>query len=209
MSATAFTLDDLTVEFSKEDYVPTSKQPKCGIWYEWNIVTASIKMHDKGYLQVNCEAEALDGDGKKMFKKYLNIAVPVSVGQNVAPTWAKGLWLSQIVPLFPEHVAYDGVEKDELTGKFAYTTGGEKLKGKAYEEAFTKQNEAVGAKAKEVAVEWIRDGDGAIIEDFIGKKFFAQLKSDSTGKYTNIDRMYCFVPKGVEVCYDKKEALGG
>lgn len=209
MSATAFTLDDLTVEFSKEDYTPSQRQPKCGIWYEWNITNASIKMHDKGYLQVNCECDALDQDGKRMFKKYLNIAVPVSVGTNTAPTWAKGLWLSQVVPLFPEHVAYDTVEKDDITGKMAYLKDGEKLSGKAYEEAFTKQNEAIGSKAKEVAVEWIRDGDGTVIEDFLGKKFFATLKSDPSGKYTNVDRMYCFAPKGVEICYDKKTALGG
>lgn len=209
MSATAFTLDDLTVEFSKEDYTPKAREPKCGIWYEWQIASAAIKMGKNNYLQVTCEAEALDGDGKKMFKKYLNIAVPVSVGENVAPTWAKGIWLSSVVPLFPEHVAYQAVEKDEITGKMVFFKDGEKLSGKSYEEAFTKQNEAIGAMAKDVAVEWIRDGDGAVIESFLGKKFFAQLKADTTGKYTNIDRMYCFAPSNAEICYDKKVALPG
>ena len=209
MAATAFTLDDLTVEFSKEDYTPKAREPKTGVWFEWKIASASIKMGKNNYLQVNCEAEALDGDGRKMFKKYLNIAVPVSVGENAAPTWAKGLWLAQVVPLFPEHLAYQAIEKDELTGKMTYLKDGEVLKGKAYEEAFTKQNEAIGAKAKEVAIEWIRDGDGAIIEDFLGKAFFAQVKSDATGKYFNIDRMYHAAPQGAEVCYDKTKAIGG
>ncbi|HST79342.1 MAG TPA: hypothetical protein VLN58_12710 [Verrucomicrobiae bacterium] len=209
MSATAFTLDDLTVEFSKEDYRPQRREPKLQTWYEWNISSASIKMSDKNFLQVNCEAQALDSDGNQMFKKYLNIAVPVSVGQNTAPTYAKGLWLMQVTPLFPEHVAYDAVEKDEITGKYVYLKNGEQLKGKAYDDAITAQNEAIGAMAKEVAVEWIRDGDGAVIEPFLGKRFFAQLKKDASGKYTNIDRMYCIAPKDAEVCYDKKIALGG
>lgn len=209
MSATAFTLDDLTVEFSKEDYRPQRRDGKTGVWYEWNIASAKIRMHDKNYLVVTCEADALDGDGKRMFKKYLNIAVPVSVGQNVAPTWAKGLWLSQVVPLFPEHVAYDAVEKDLVSGKFQYLKDGSILKGKDYEEAFTKQNEAVGAIAKDVAIEWIREGDDADIAQFIGKRFFAQLKSDAGGKYTNIDRMYVVAPTDAKVCYDRKEALGG
>lgn len=209
MAATAFTLDDLTVEFSKEDYTPRAREPKTGIFYEWNIANATIKMGKNNYLQVNCEAEALDGDGKRMFKKYLNIAVPVSVGEHAAPTWAKGLWLSQVIPLFPEYLAYDAVEKDEITGKMVYLKDGEILKGKAYEEAFTKQNEAIGSMAKDVAVEWIRDGDGAVIESFLGKKFFAQVKTDAAAKYYNIDRMYAFAPKDAVVCYDKKEAIGG
>ncbi len=210
MSATAFTLDDLTVEFSKEDYTPQRKEAKTGVWYEWKISSASIKMNEKNkYLQVNCEAEALDGDGKKMFKKYLNIAVPVSVGENTAPTWAKGLWLAQVVPLFPEHIAYDAIEKDIVTGKMVYLKGGQQLKGKAYEDAVTEQNSIIGPMAKDVAVEWIRDGDGAVIESFLGKRFFGQLKSDPSGKYVNIDRMYPFAPNGAEVCYDKKEALAG
>jgi hypothetical protein len=207
MSATAFTLDDLTVEFSQEDYKPQRREPKLGIFYEWKISSATIKMSDRKFLQVNCEAQALDGDGNQMFKKFLNIAVPVSVGENVAPTYAKGLWLMQVTPLFPEHVAYDGVEKDVITGKFVYLKGGEVLKGKAYDDAITAQNEAIGSMAKDVAVEWIRDGDGTVIESFLGKHFFAQLKKDSSGKYTNIDRMYCVAPKDVAVCYDKKEAL--
>lgn len=206
-TATAFTLDDITLEYSQEDYKPQHWEPKTGVWFEFAISRAVCEQSKQGHLQVKLEAEALDSSGKAMFKKFINVPMPVSIGENAAPTYAKGLWLMNIVSLFPENLAYDRIEKDPITGKMAYFKGDVHLKGDEYDRAMTKQNKTVGEKAREVAKEWVKHGDGVNIDEFMGKRFFARLVRSKDGKYVNIDRPYAIMPTtGEEVCYDKKEA---
>lgn len=207
MTATPFSLDSITLEYSQEDYKPQRLQPKTGIWFEFQVSSAKTEQASQGHLQVKCEAEALDSNGKSMFKKYMNIPMPVSIGEHAAPTYAKGLWLMNVVPLFPDNVAYDRMEKDPATGKLQYFKGQERLEGKAYDEAMTAQNKVIGEKAREVAVQWVKEGDGCTVADFQGKRFFAQVKESKDGKYVNIDRPYAMAPDGEDVCYDRKEAM--
>lgn len=206
MSATSFSLDDITLEYSQEDYKPQSRQPKCDVWFEFEVTSAKTEQSPKGFLQVKAEAEALDSNGKKMFKKYVNIPMPISIGEHAAPTYAKGLWLMNVVPLFPEHLAYDGIKKDPITGKMVYFKGDEKLQGKEYEEAMTKQNRIIGEMARDIAKAWISDPEEPV-SSFVGKRFFAKLIKSKDEKYTNIDRPYGIAPSGEDICYDAKEAM--
>jgi hypothetical protein len=152
------------------------------------------------------EAEALDSSGKKMFKKFVNVPMPISIGEHAAPTYAKGLWLMNIVPLFPEHLAYDSIAKDPITGKMVYYKGDVKLEGKDYEAAMTKQNKTIGEMARDVAKGWVTNPEEPV-SDFVGKRFFAKLKKSTDGQYTNIDRPYGIAPSGEDICYDAKEAM--
>lgn len=206
MSATSFSLDSITLEYSQDDYKPQRREPKCDVWFEFEVTSAKTEQSPKGHLQVKLEAEALDSAGKKMFKKYSNIPMPVSIGEHAAPTYAKGLWLMNVVPLFPEHLAYDSIRKDSITGKMVYFKGDAKLEGKEYEEAMTKQNRTIGEMARDVAKSWITDPE-AQVGSFVGKRFFAKLKASADGKYTNIDRPYGIAPADEEICYDAKEAM--
>lgn len=206
MSATSFSMDDITLEYSQDDYKPQRREPKCNVWFEFEVTSAKTEQSPKGHLQVKMEAEALDSSGKKMFKKYVNVPMPISIGEHAAPTYAKGLWLMNVVPLFPEHLAYDSIQKDPITGKMIYFKGDIKLEGKEYEEAMTRQNKTIGEMARDVAKAWISDPEQPV-ESFQGKRFFAKLKSSTDGKYTNIDRPYGIAPSGEEICYDAKEAM--
>jgi hypothetical protein len=149
----------------------------------------------------------LDGDGKKMFQKYINIPMPVSIGENTAPDYAKFMWLNSVRPLFPEHAPFDKVEKDAITGKNVFYKNGEVVKGKAYEDAVTAANMAIGSLAKDVAREWVESGDNTPVAAFVDKCFFAKLKASKDAKYVNVDRMYTEAPDGEEVCYDRTVAL--
>lgn len=208
MSATAFTLDDITLEYSQEDYKPQSYEPKTDTWFEFKVRTAEVSKHTNGYLAVKMECDALDGDGKKMFSKNIFAAMPVSVGEEIsAPTWAKGLWLQNIRPLYPEHAAYDSMSKDPITGKTGYVKDGKSMPRDMVERAKTEANKKVGTMAKGIARGWVENGDGNVVDDFLNRTFFAKVKADKSGKYTNIDKATALLPDGEEVCYDKKAAL--
>lgn len=210
MAATAYSIDELTLDFAEADYKPQSRELTTGLFYEWEINAATIKQQDEtkgGHLAMSIECKALDSDGKQMAKKWLYVALPVSIGENSSPVWAKGMWLGSIRPLYPEWAPYDSVEKDPITDKRVYMKDGKPLKGKEYDVAITEANKKVGALAKEFAKEWIENGDGHKIEAFAGKKFFAKLKVDKSGKYTNFDWMQANAPTDEEVCYDRKVAL--
>lgn len=208
MSATAFTLDDITLEYSQEDYKPQSYEPKLDTWFEFKVNSAVVEKHANDYLAVKLECHALDGDGKKMFSKNIFAAMPVSIGEQIhAPSWAKGLWLQNIRPLYAEYQAFDKREKDPITGKSAYFKDGKPLKGKEYEEASIAGNKAIGALAKGIARGWVENGDGHIVDDFVNRTFFAKVKKDKSGQYTNIDKATASLPDGEEACYDKKQAM--
>lgn len=208
MSATAFTLDDITLEYSQEDYKPQSYEPKTDTWFEFKVRTAEVSQHANGYLAVKMECDALDGDGKKMFSKNIFAALPVSVGEEISsPTWAKGMWLQNIRPLYQEFAAFDKIGKDPITGKTAYWKGGKALSRDEVEDMKTEANKQVGQLAKGIARGWVESGDGHVVDEFLNRTFFAKVKADKSGKYTNIDKATTLLPYGEEACYDKKLAL--
>lgn len=208
MSATAFSIDDITLEYSQEDYKPQSNAPKPNTWFEFKVAQATVTKHANNYLAVKMVCDALDGDGKKMFSKNIFAAMPVSVGEEIsAPAWAKGLWLQNIRPLYPEHSPFDEKVKDPITGKTAYLKDGQPLKGKDYEAAVVASNKAIGAMAKGIARGWVENGDGHAVDEFLNCTFFAQVKADKTGQYTNIDKAAAMLPKGEDACYDRKAAM--
>jgi hypothetical protein len=208
MSATSFTLDDLTLDYSQEDYKPQRRDGKPGLTYEFKIANAKIKQHNQGHLAVTLENHALDGDGKVMFKKNIFLALPVSVGENSSPTYAKGMWLNQVRPLFSEIAPYDHQEKDEITGRKIYFKDGRQLDKDEIEPAIIEANKKVGEMAKDCARTWIEHGDDAVLDMFIDRTFFAMLTEDKSGKYVNITKMSSKAPEEGEVCYDRKVALG-
>lgn len=208
MSATSFTLDDLTLEYSQEDYKPQRRDGKAGLWYEFKIASAKIKQHEKGHLQVILQNDALDSEGKKMFSKSIFMALPVSVGQNTAPSYAKGMWLSQVRPLFPEVAPYDRDEKDEITGRKVYFKDDRQMDKDEIEPAIVDANKKIGEMAKDCARMWLENGDDSELGHFDGRTFFATLQADKTGKYVNIAKMTQKMPEGIEPCYDRQQALG-
>lgn len=208
MAATAYTLDDMTVELSEQDYVPKSREPKLGLMYEFVTADTKIVQHKDGHLVLKGKANALDSEGDTMFSKYINIALPVSIGEHAAPTYAAGMFIKNMRPFFPEHAAYDRVEKDEVTGEKFYCKGDEKFSGKDYTQRVTEANKEIGKYAKYFAQVWIENGDNVPADEIEGKRFFAKVKADKTGKYVNIDTMYATCPADETVCYDKKEAMG-
>lgn len=207
MTATAFTLDDLTLDYSQEDYKPQRRDGKPGLYYEFRIVSAKIKQQDAGHLAVMLETNALDGEGNKMFKKNIYLALPVSVGENSSPTYAKGMWLNQVRPLFPEIAPYDREAKDEITGRKVYFKGDHQLTKEEYEPAVTEANKKIGEMAKDCARVWLEHGNDAELDPFMDRSFFATLQADKTGKYVNIAKISSVPPADVAICYDRKEAL--
>jgi len=208
MSATSFTLDDLTLDYSQDDYKPQRRDGKPGLTYEFKIAGAKIKQHGQGHLTVILDNHALDGEGTSMFRKSIFLALPVSVGENSSPTYAKGMWLNQIRPLFPEFAPYDRQEKDEITGRKLYFKDGRQLDKDEIEPAIVEANKKVGEMAKDCARTWIEQGDDAVLEPFIDRHFFATLQEDKSGKYVNISRISAKAPEEGDVCYDRKVALG-
>lgn len=208
MSNDKISLDDLRSEYTDEDYKIQRREPKPGIVYEFEVIDAQVLQSNKGFLNMKLEVHALDSDGKQMFKKYINVPMPISLPDVQAPEYAKGLWITNVKPFFPEHAPYDKVEEDAITGKKVYSKGGEPIKGDAYDKAVFEANKAVAAKATDVAKIWVEKGDKSAVPDFAGKRFFAKVKVSKDGKYVNVDKMTSTVPEGEDVCYDRKAALG-
>jgi hypothetical protein len=207
MSATPFTLDDITLAYSEEDYKPQRAQPKIGLTFEFEVIAAKVEQSKQGHLQAALQVSALDSDGKEMFKKYLNVPMPVSIKEIQAPEYAKGMWTMMVGPLFPKLAPYDSVAIDTATGRKVYSKGGKELKGPEFDEAIVTYRKAIAEIAKTTARQWIEEGDASTIEQFMNKRFYAKLRASKDGKYVNIDRMYPTAPDGEEVCYDKKEAM--
>lgn len=207
MSATPFTLDDITLTYAEEDYKPQRAQPKIGVTFEFEVLAASVEQSRQGHIQAKLTLSALDGEGREMFKKYLNVPLPVSIRDITAPDYAKGMWSSMSAPFFPKLAAYDKIELDAATGKKIYSKFDIELTGKEFDEAVIAQRKALAEVAKNVARSWVEDGDGAHLDQFTGKRVFAKLKHSKDGKYVNVDRMYSEVPAEEEVCYDRNEAM--
>lgn len=208
MSATPFTLDDLTLAYSEEDYKPQRQEPKTGVTFEFEVKSAKVEQSKQGHIQAALQVAALDSDGREMFKKYLNIPLPVSIRDIVAPEYSKGMWKQMTAPLFPEVAAYDKVEIDTATGRKVYSKKGKELEKGSFDSETVKQNKALAEIAKDCAKDWIEGGDGSPLGQFAEKRFFAKLRTSKDGKYVNIDRMYFRAPENESVCYDRKEALG-
>jgi hypothetical protein len=209
MSATNFTIDDLTLAYSEEDYKPQRKEPLPGLWFEFKVKEATIEQGKLGHLQVKLVTEALDSSGKPLFKKWVNIPVPVSFGETVAPAWSKGLWLAGVRPLFPQDAPYDRVEKDEVTGQKAYFKGDEELKkGKDFDDALVASNRRIAERARDVAKVWLEHGDTAEVPDFTGQTVFGKTVASKEGKYINVEKLMANAPADAEVVYDAKTAFG-
>jgi hypothetical protein len=202
----AFTIDDIVLDYLDKDYAPERREPKENVFFEFEVKQCVVKRAKAGHLMAKITVEALDADGSPMFKQWINTALPVSVGDVTPPDYAKKIFLSTMRPLLPDNAAYDIKLQDPASKKFTYYKNGEVVKGKEFDEAVIKQNRANAAIAKHMAAAFVQSEDDECEFDGLnGNHFFGKV--EKKGDYTNVKYMEVDLPEGSEVIYQKAEAF--
>lgn len=202
----SFSIDDIVMDFVDKDYAPERKEPKEGVYYEFQVKRTTIKRAKAGHLQAVVQVEALDANGNPMFLKWINLALPVSVGDMTPPEYAKKIFLGTMRSLCPENAAYDSKRQDPVSKKWTYFKGDAPVNTEDYDHAVIDQNRANANVARDMAKAFVEaDDDEAGFDGLNGNKFFGRL--ERKGDFTNIKGMDVSVPEGSEVIYDRAEAF--
>ena len=202
-----FSIDDIVMDFAEKDYAPERKEPKEGVYFEFNVDECTVKRAKAGHLMAKIKLSALDANGDSMFPQWINLALPVSVGDMTPPDYAAKIFLGQMRALKPENAAFDMKQQDPVSKKWTYMKGGEPVKAEDYNTAVTDQNRANGTVARDMAAAFIEaDADEAAYDGLTGNRFFARV--EKKGDFTNVKGLEIALPEGVPVVYERAEAFG-
>lgn len=206
MSETAFSIDDIVLDFVDKDYAPERREPKEDVYFEFMVKQCVIKRAKAGHLIAKITVEALDADENPMFKQWVNTALPVSVGNITPPEYAKSIFLSTMRPLLPENAAYDIKLQDPASKKWTYYKDGKVVNGKELDTAIIAQNRSNAVIARGMAEAFVQaDDEEAEFNELNGTHFFAKVVKK--GDFMNVKGLEVDVPDGTNVVYDKAEAF--
>jgi len=201
-----FSANDIEKAYGDSDFERPSFEPVQNTWFEFEVKNALIQTAKAGHLQLSLMVSALNSDGETMFTKFVNAPLPVRYKGISPPEAAASILASTLKSLLPEVSPYDSIKKNPANEKKRdYFKGGEKLSKEAFE---------AGEKAQTAAVRSTIDSlvDPAASADsltgLIGRRFFAKLSADKTGKFINVKPMVGILSEGEVVVYDTRTAYG-
>lgn len=204
--SSVFSVDDLVSQFVDADYAPERQEPKENVYFEFAVKETTIKRAKAGHLQAKITVEAKDADDAKMFTQWINVPLPVALGDMTPPDYAKKVFLGTMRPFFPEHAAYDMKVQDNASKKAIYLKDGQPVNGKDYDEAVIAQNKHNAEIAIDMARTFVQaDDDEAEYPGLDGVRFFGTI--EKKGDFSNVRNCQIQLPEGTEVVYSRKEAF--
>lgn len=210
LTSIQFSIDDITTMFNEADFESKSHKLRDGVVFAWEVSQVCVKKARDGYLMLNIKLDAKDGDNRTMGVQYENIPLPVSYLGAQPGDWAKRMFISKMMPFFPDRAAFDTKQVDPVTGKTVYSKCGVPvdyaLAKKDMTLAFS--NLAVDL-AKTYHAEAKDDQPVDVVPELKGRLLYGSLATTSKGEksYTNLHKLSAAAPIGADVVYDRSIAF--
>lgn len=201
-----FSANEIEKAYSDADFSRPASEPVLDTWFEFEVKNALVQSAKGGYLQLSLMVSALNSAGETMFTKFVNAPLPVRYKGISPPEGSAGILASTLKSLLPEASPFDSVKKNPADeSKRDYFKDGVKLDKKAF---------AAGEKTQTAAIRTVIDsivdpaGSADALTGLVGRRFFAKLSTDKTGKYVNVKPMVGILGEGEVVCMDTRQAYG-